>query len=356
MLSSTEKKWRLLRTWASGHPVWCAWQVTYRCNFRCRFCNYWALGAQCEDELPASAYAEGARKLAGLGTLLISLAGGEPLLRTDLADIVRAVGRYHFPFVTTNGWLVTPATAQELMRAGLWGVSVSIDYADPDRHDARRGMVGAWEQAWRAVEMFSAARVHPWQRVNVLAVLMEDNLADMERLLEMSRRRGAYFMVQPYGRAKTGSATFAHRDGPVSARLLDLRRRYANFLSNPNYLGRFDTFLRGGVPGCRAGRAFFNIDESGGVAICVERRHRPVGNLFRDDVSVLCRRLRRAARENRCRMCWYNCRGEIESLYHPLGLVRSLPTLLFDRGRPPAVEGTGRARPTAAPNRRPGDS
>jgi len=356
MLSSTEKKWRLLRTWAGRHPVWCAWQVTYRCNFRCRFCNYWALGSLPEEELPVSAYAEGARKLAALGTLLISLAGGEPLLRTDLARIVRVVARYHFPFVTTNGWLVTPAAAKELMRAGLWGVSVSIDYADPDRHDARRGMVGAWEQAWRAVEMFSAARVHPWQRVNVLAVLMEDNLQDMEELLRMSSRRNAYFMVQPYGRLKTGSPVYAHRNGPVSQRLLGLRRRYRNFLSNPNYLGRFDAFLGGGVPNCRAGRAFFNIDESGQVAICVERRHQPVGNLFSDDIFALCRRLRQAARENRCRMCWYNCRGEIESLYHPLGLVKSLPTLLFDRGRAPAGEGNCQARPAETANTPVGDS
>ena len=332
MTSSSDKKWRLFRAWAGRHPVWCAWQLTYRCNFRCRFCRYWAGGQRAEDEPPVSAYVEGSRKLARLGTLLVSLAGGEPLLRTDVPEIVAAVAEFHFPFLTTNGWLATRELARDLMRAGLWGVSVSIDYADARRHDERRGVPGAWEQAWKAVELFSSARVHRWQRVNVIGVLMDDNIDQVEPLLEMTRRHGAYFMLQPYGQLKTGSPAFAHNDGDVAPRLLDLHRRYPNFLSNRHYLGQFDRFLRGGVPGCKAGTAFFNIDSNGDVAICVERRSSPVANLFRDDVHAICRLLKAAGADNPCRSCWYNCRGEVECLYHPYGLIKSLPTLFLDRG------------------------
>jgi len=265
----------------------------------------------------------------------VSLAGGEPFLRTDLPEIVAEVGRYHFPFVTTNGWFVTPQTARAVMSAGAWGVSVSIDYGSPARHDRRRGMDGAWQQAWRAVEMLCDARAHKFQRVNVIAVLMDDNLDDMEALVEMAARRGAYFMVQPYGRLKTGSRAYEHCDGPVAPRLLDLHRRWRNFLSNPHYLARFDESLRAGVPGCRAGRAFFNIDSAGDIAVCVERKDRPVANLYRHGAAAIRRRLDRASRRNPCTACWYNCRGEIESLYRPGGLLKSLPTLLLDRGAAP---------------------
>jgi len=315
--------------------LWCAWQVTYRCNFRCRFCHYWHDPLGCAPEPPVEQYADGARKLASYGTMLISLAGGEPLLRTDLPEIVAAIGEYHFPFVTTNGWFVTPQVARDLMQAGAWGVSVSIDYATAARHDAARGMDGAWRHAWRAVELLSEARVHKWQRVNVMAVLLEDNIDDMEKLLAMAAERDAYFMVQPYGQLKTGSRAFAHNDGPVSSRLLDLRRRKPNFLSNPHYLSRFDDFLAGGVGGCMAGRAFFNIDSTGDIALCVERRHRPLANLYRDGAAIH-QRLRAASRNNTCTSCWYNCRGEVESLYSPMGLWQSLPTYLFDRGRAPS--------------------
>jgi MoaA/NifB/PqqE/SkfB family radical SAM enzyme len=332
MISSVQKKWRLFRAWASRHPIWCSWQVTYRCNFRCRFCGYWHEPQGQAAEPTVADYAVGARRLASFGTLLVSLAGGEPLLRTDLPALVEQIGKYHFPFVTTNGWFVTPQVARDLMRAGAWGVSVSIDYADAKRHDERRGMDGAWEQAWRAVELLSAARVHKFQRVNVIAVLMDDNIDDMERILAMAARRRAYFMVQPYGRLKTGSGAYAHNDGAVSPRLLELRRRWRNFLSNPYYLRRFDQYLHGGVPNCGAGRGFFNIDSTGDVAICVEHRNRPLANLYRGTSQVIHRRLKEASHGNRCSGCWYNCRGEIESLYNPGGLWSSLPTLLFDRG------------------------
>ncbi len=341
IVSSTGKKWRLLRTWAARNPVWCAWQVTYRCNFRCHFCGYWHDPLGLKPEPTVAQFADGARRLASLGTVMISLAGGEPLLRTDLPEIVRAIGRWHFPFVTTNGWFVREDSAADLMRSGLWGASISIDYADASVHDSRRGMQGAWQQAWRAVELLGEARVHKHQRVNVMAVLLEDNLDQLETLIEMAAKRGAYFMVQPYGRLKTGSRAFENRTGRVSETLLALRGKHPNFLSNPTYLSRFDEFLERGIGGCRAGRAFFNIDSVGDVAICVEEKPRPVANIFRDPPATVRKRLRQAGRNIACRACWYNCRGEIESLFNPAGLAQSLPTLLLDRG-----QAHGGARPS----------
>jgi len=277
-------------------------------------------------------YARGARKLASTGSILVSLAGGEPLLREDLPETVSAISEYHLPFITTNGWKATEQNTRRLMSSGLWGVSISIDYADPGKHDAARGKPGAWQRAWRAVELFSNARRHDYQRVNVMAVLLHDNLDEVEKLAAMAAERGAYFMIQPYGHLKTGSRKFEHRDGPVARKLLEIWKRNRNFLSNPRYLACFDQFADGGVPGCRAGRAFFNIDSTGDIAICVENRHRPVANLFSDSIYVIRERLRAAAKNNRCRECWYNCRGEVESIYKPLSLLQSLPTFLLNRG------------------------
>jgi MoaA/NifB/PqqE/SkfB family radical SAM enzyme len=332
MLSDVRKKARLMRAWTGRHPVWCAWQVTYRCNFRCRFCGYWhdPLGRQPEPTVDD--YRIGARKLASFGTMLISLAGGEPLLRHDLPEIVGEIAQVHMPFVTTNGWLATEELADALMSAGLWGVSISIDYADPARHDAARGMDGAWRQAWRAVEIFSRARKYDYQRVNVMSVLLSDNLDQLEPLMQMAADRQAYYMIQPYGVLKTGSKAHIHNNGPVSPKLLGMWERNRNFLSNPRYLSRFDDFLTGGIPGCKAGRAFFNIDSAGDVAICVENKHRPVANLYRDPAHHLRDAIRKHSRNNRCTSCWYNCRGEIESLYHPKSLLMSLPTYVYNHG------------------------
>jgi MoaA/NifB/PqqE/SkfB family radical SAM enzyme len=254
------------------------------------------------------------------------------MLRTDLPEIIHEIGRYHFPFMTTNGWLVTKDSAKAIMEAGIWGVSVSIDYADPAKHDAGRGMDGAWEQAWRAVELLSAARVDKFQRVNVISVLLDDNLEDTEALIQMAAERGAYYMVQPYSFRKTGSKAHGHQGPAVSPRLMSYFDKYSNFASSPVYVSQFDEYLANGIPNCKAGRAFFNIDSTGDVAICVEQKHAPVANLYNDDSGVIRQKLRAAAKGNTCMDCWYNCRGEIESLYTPYGLWMSRRHYIRDDG------------------------
>ena len=335
MTNSQEKKWRLLRARLAGHPLWCTWQVTYRCDFRCRFCHYW-----CDEmgKLPEQTLEEfdiGSRQLAKWGTLMISLAGGEPLLRGDIVDIVRLVSRWHMPFLTTNGYQTEPDLAHDLYAAGLWGVSVSLDYTQQERHDHARGVPGAFERAIRALDIFSRARKFPWQRLNLMAVLLDDNLQEVEPLIQLAAEYDAYFMIQPYSVLKTGSTKFRHAEThQIGSYLLALRKKYPNFLSNPLFLSQFDAALDGGVPNCAAGKAFFNIDSTGDIAICVEQRQSPIANLYRDDMTTISRRLRQNSKGNSCRRCWYNCRGEIESLYQVYGLIKSLPTYWFDQGRP----------------------
>jgi MoaA/NifB/PqqE/SkfB family radical SAM enzyme len=335
MITSTGKKFRLARAYFSRHPIWCTWQVTYRCNFRCGFCPYWRDPMAERPEQSVEDFRVGGRKLAQLGSMFVSLAGGEPLLRDDLPEVVRVVSEFHLPFFTTNGYLTTPEMARDLYAAGLWGVSVSLDYADASRHDKARGMPGAFDRAVQSLEYFARARIHPWQRLNVMCVLLHDNLDEIEPLLRLAGEYDAYFMVQAYGVRKTGSRHWVHERGGVAEHLIALKRTYPNFLSNEVFLSRFDEALNGGIPGCQAGRAFFNVDSVGDIAVCVEERATPVANLYRDSARTILDHLRTAAAQNACTACWYNCRGEIEMLYRPRSFMLSIPQFVFDLGRPP---------------------
>jgi len=328
-ITTTRKKLRLLRGYLARRPIWCAWQVTYRCNFRCRICSYWQERHPASEELTVDQFARGAENLARSASMLINLAGGEPMLRPDLAAIVEVLARQHVPFLTTNGWRVKADRARELWAAGLWGVSVSIDYPDAARHDAQRGTEGAFEEAVRAIEIFRDTRTAPHQRVNLMAVLTAANQDVIGEVVALAARLGVNFMLQPYGILKTGDPS--HRPkAPVARMLLGLRQKYGGFLSNPYFLSRFDAALDGGVAGCRAGQATFNIDQCGRVAKCVEDRQNPVGSVVDTPMPELVARLRERWRANTCRACWYNCRGEVEALYSARGLVASLPMLFAE--------------------------
>lgn len=78
-------------------------QVTNRCNMKCSFCDFWPNGAHPREELSVDDFRQLAADLAKQGTFLVSIEGGEPFLRPDLVEIVRAFSAKHVTVLYTNG-------------------------------------------------------------------------------------------------------------------------------------------------------------------------------------------------------------------------------------------------------------
>ncbi len=329
------KKARLLKAYLLGRPVWVTWQVTYNCNYRCSFCTYWQNDFKPHEENSLEDFAIGSRKLSEMGSLIVSIAGGEPLLRRDLHHVVRIIAHDHFPYLTTSGSGVTPNRARELWEAGLWGISVSIDYATPEKHNRHRGIKFAFERAIKAIEQLMEARVDDsYQRVQIISVLTNDNIDEMPALCELARSMGVYWQVQPYSVMKTGNEGQRHMPG-ASDVLLGLKERYPEtFHTNQVYLERFDEAVNDGVSGCIAGKAMFNIDNQMVVSKCVEfNKSEPCGNLRTDSMTDVLGELHAAHARNTCTACWYSCRGEVEVLYSARGFYHSMHSFLWQSRR-----------------------
>jgi len=296
-------------------PFNCLVQVTNRCNLRCSFCDFWPNPAPPRDELTVAEYRDLAAQMAELGCFLVSIEGGEPFLRQDLPDIVRAFSAAHIPALFTSGWYVTPDNARALWDAGLVHVSVSIDFARPEDHDAKRGRPGTTERAWRAVEILRDTAPRGGHQVNVMSVLMDSNWRDMEALFQASARCGVGHQVTLLStngtrRGRGGDALPPPR---MSEHMTSLFDRYRHVRFFRDYFERLDAFLGGGpMPTCRAGLQSFNVDHVGNVASCIERIGQPIGNLRQDRLATLHRRLASAAEQaevSRCQQCWTACRG-----------------------------------------------
>ncbi len=328
------KKWRLLKAYLTDQPVWVTWQVTYNCNYGCSFCTYWKNDFTPDEENTLEDFVIGSRKLSELGSLIVSLAGGEPMLRRDIHSIVGVLAQDHFPYLTTSGSGMTFKRARQLWEAGLWGCSVSVDYADPEKHARHRGVKFAFERAVKAIEQLLEARTDTsYQRVQIISVLTDDNLAEMPALCQLARDLGVYWQVQPYSVMKTGNESQRHLAG-ASEMLLGLKKLYPETVhSNRVYLERFDEAANDGIDGCIAGKAMFNIDNRMVVSKCVEfNESEPLGSLRTNSMQEVLVRLREAHAANTCTACWYSCRGEVEVLYSPRGFMHSLPSLLWQSG------------------------
>jgi MoaA/NifB/PqqE/SkfB family radical SAM enzyme len=309
---------RLARGFLRQSLIHCNLQITYRCNFSCRICDFWKTPHHADEELTVAQIRTIGEKLNDLGTMIISLAGGEPLIRDDIFEIITALNETnHFPILITNGWFVDEVMAKKILSAGLQEISVSVDYADPARHDAQRGMKGSWDRAIRALELLNRFRPDRRNRVHMISVIMDDNLDDIEDLIKLARSLGVTYMANLYSWNR-GTKTRRIPDVSVSARLLELKRRYPEFITLTSYIERIDQAIaEGGIGNCRSGELYLNINNRGEVARCTETLDEPVGNLLDTSAREIYRRLRRLQRTQPCAQCWTSCRGFAESMFQP---------------------------------------
>ena len=324
MKNDTVKKLRYALSFWRKNIVHVNLQLLYECNFRCSICDFWKKDYRAFPPMELDRVKAVARKLRRLGPQIVSIGGGEPLMHPDIVPVVGALAERHFPVMICNGWHVTPELARDLFRAGAWEVSISVDYADPALHDRQRGMKGAFERAVNALRILNGSRARPGQRVHMISVVMEDNLDHIEPLIRLSRELGITYLVTLYsdnrGRKAVNSA------GPdVSARLLELKRRYPEFVALRGYIGRFSESIRGGgISPCHAGENLINIDSVGNVTFCIDTLDEPAGNILTDPLEDILAALRRRRNSSRCSGCWTSCRGSIETLMYGRGRLGNL--------------------------------
>ena len=144
------------RTVDDFKPYLVALNLTKRCNLKCDHCYLDATtkAAGGDDELTTEECFRLIDQIAEVnkGCLLV-ITGGEPLVRPDILDIARYAVKLGFMVVFgTNGMLIDDRMAKQLVEIGVMGVGISIDSLDPKKHNAFRGVPGAWEAAVAGIE------------------------------------------------------------------------------------------------------------------------------------------------------------------------------------------------------------
>ena len=115
---------------SKDHPILAHVIPMRRCNLSCTYCN------EFDDFSKPVAIAvmyQRLDRLADLGTTIITISGGEPLLHPDLDLIVARIRqRGMIAGMITNGYLLTADRIKRLNRAGLDHLQISIDNLLPD--------------------------------------------------------------------------------------------------------------------------------------------------------------------------------------------------------------------------------
>jgi len=156
--------------------------VTDRCNLRCRYCMP-EEGVQLmnhEHILSFEEITEAVKTAAAMGITKIRLTGGEPLVRKDIAELVKMVASVEGIEdigLTTNGILLGKY-AHELKQAGLKRVNISLDTLNPERY-AHLTRGGDIQKVFAGIDAAKQAGFHPI-KINVVVFDRDDHTTRKE--------------------------------------------------------------------------------------------------------------------------------------------------------------------------------
>lgn len=112
------------------HPLLAHIIPMRRCNLACTYCNEFD---DFSKPVPVDDMYRRVDKLGALGTSVVTISGGEPLLHPELDNIIRRIRANDMVAgLITNGYLLVAERIERLNRAGLEWLQISIDNVNPD--------------------------------------------------------------------------------------------------------------------------------------------------------------------------------------------------------------------------------
>lgn len=248
------------------HPIVAQVVPIRRCNLACSYCNEFDAVSQ---PVPVGEMLRRVDLLAGLGTTIITISGGEPTLHPDLDEIIRHIRRRGaIATIITNGLLLTPERIRQLNRAGLDYLQISIDNVIPDETSNKSLRVLDRKLEWLAAGAEFAVTVN-----SVLGSPVR-NPADA---LEIARRARALGLTSTVGILHDGGGQLR----PLAPDHASVYERILTFQQSLFSFAQYDRFQRNiarGLPNdwhCRAGGRFLYICEDGLVHYCSQQRGHP---------------------------------------------------------------------------------
>lgn len=333
------------------------WNMTNRCNLRCRHCYLNAEDRDYRGELTTKQALAFIDDLAEMKVPVLLFSGGEPLLRQDIFQLGRyAADRGLRPVISSNGTLITPEVAARIKDAGFQYVGISLDGA-PATHDEFRALPGAFAKALEGIHNCLQFGV----KTGVRFTVNKFNQQDLPEILDIVEKEGIprfcmYHLVYS-GRGKEIRDLDTSREEKreimeqIIAKTLDLHRRgvEVEILTTDNHADGIYLlhYLRKHAPervdeimqlldmhgGCSAGTKFANVDPQGNVHPCQFWQHYTLGNVKEqkfseiwwnnDDELLVALRDKESKVTGRCGRCQYKavcggCRIRAQMVYGDL--------------------------------------
>lgn len=161
-------------------------ELTYKCPLACAYCSN-PHDFKKYGELDLETWSRVFREASLLGVVQAHLSGGEPLVRRDLEDIVRAARSAHlYTHLVTSGIPLDEARVRSLVDAGLDAVQISLQGTNEEITSRIAGLA-CHSRKLAAARLVRAARLP----LTINVVLHRENIHDAGAIIEMAADLGA---------------------------------------------------------------------------------------------------------------------------------------------------------------------
>ena len=176
------------------HPASINIEITYRCNEYCKFCASHG-GNPEQNELTLSEIDSLLDELISLHVTPVTITGGEPLLEkgTVLHMASRLSSAGISPNLLTNGTLIDDKTAQQLKKAKIQHVQISLDGACAETNDEIRGRRGGFKEAIRGIKALKKEGLN----ISISTVLTKENFDEMAAIYKLGEELGVPLSIAP---------------------------------------------------------------------------------------------------------------------------------------------------------------
>jgi MoaA/NifB/PqqE/SkfB family radical SAM enzyme len=268
-LLAVHRKLREARMLAKGlastrHPVLVHIIPIRRCNLACTYCNEYD---DFSKPVPTEEMFARIDRLGAMGTSIITISGGEPLLHPDLDAIIARIRKNGIMAgMITNGYLLVADRIERLNRAGLEYLQISIDNVKPD--DVSKKSLKVLDQKLQLLAE------HAEFQVNINSVL-GSGVADPEDALTVAHRAVELGFTSTVGILHDHNGQLeplGKREQEIFEEIISLEKKSFTRING------FQHNIAKGMENdwrCRAGARYLYICEDGLVHYCSQQRGYP---------------------------------------------------------------------------------
>lgn len=327
------------------------WETTLRCNANCKHCGSRAGGnINSHEDLKTDEIKKVFKEIADrydANSILLSITGGEPLIREDLFEVMQYaydLGFHHWG-MTSNGLLINDDIIENMKKTGMSTISISIDGIEKT-HDNLRGIPGVYKKTIENIKKLKEANF--LKSLQVTTVITKKSINELEKLYEEMKELNIdswrVVNIEPIGRAKDNADLYLDKDDYINLlNFIKNKRKKSKFevtYGCSHYLGmNYEMDVRDQFFSCQSGYQIASILHNGDIFVCpnVERHEELIqGNVRKDSFCDVWENEFKVFRDrtnykyDKCANCedWKYCQGD--SL-HTWDFVNKKPRLCINK-------------------------